>query len=361
MTKVFLSGPMRGHRHFNFHTFLDVAIDLEDQGFEVVSPASHDLDGGFDPWGLDGTEDLDGLGFDLEAAMEWDLAQVLECDQIVMLPGWESSVGAKREKAYAETNGKAVRYAWYDGASFLKHKTWRTTWLPTGTGHVNEWSQERIRRLADERSPLNVTAMLKAWDRLLKGAVDDWDDTLAVKTGLAPPLDGEGLMGGLDPEANVMESEVRVTNATTGGQKGQKLARFDLVPVGPLTALAEHYGRGAAKYEDRNWEKGTDWSLNYAAMLRHATQWWGGEDVDPETGSHHLAAVAWHAFALLEFASTHPELDDRPDGIRSEDPDEPLPRVITNKHCPKGYIYVINPSTLLLDGKPIDPRRDLPA
>ena len=111
-----------------------------------------------------------------------------------------------------------------------------------------------------------------------------------------------------------MSEEVRIRNQKTGGEKGQKLARFDLVPVRPLTALAEHYGRGAAKYADRNWEQGTDWSLNYAALMRHVTQWWNGEDEDADTGSHHLTAVAWHAFALLEFAVTHPELDDRPTG-----------------------------------------------
>lgn len=107
-------------------------------------------------------------------------------------------------------------------------------------------------------------------------------------------------------------SEVRITNATTGGEKGQKLARFDLLPAGPLNLLATHYGIGSAKYQDRNWERGVNWSLNFAALQRHAWAFWAGEDIDPETSSPHMAAVAWHAFALLEFADTHPELDDRP-------------------------------------------------
>lgn len=110
---------------------------------------------------------------------------------------------------------------------------------------------------------------------------------------------------------------------STGGRKEVKLARFDLIPVGPLTALAEHYGRGALKYEDRNWEKGYPWSLSYAALLRHLTAWWEGEDDDPETGSSHLAAVAWHAFALLEFIESHPEKDNRP----NTESDEVLPEL----------------------------------
>lgn len=94
--------------------------------------------------------------------------------------------------------------------------------------------------------------------------------------------------------------EVRITS-NTGGEKGQKLARFDLIPQGPLWELAEAYGRGAEKYDDRNWERGYDWSLSYAAMHRHAAQFWMGQDRDMETGIPHLASVAWHAFALLQF------------------------------------------------------------
>ena len=108
------------------------------------------------------------------------------------------------------------------------------------------------------------------------------------------------------------ETEQRITNATTGGQKGRKLARFDLLPPGPLKQIAEHYGKGAAKYEDRNWERGYAWTLSYGALQRHLNAWYAGEDNDTETGSSHLAAAAFHVLALLEFGDTHPELDDRP-------------------------------------------------
>ena len=133
-------------------------------------------------------------------------------------------------------------------------------------------------------------------------------------------------------------SEVRSTSST-GGQKGVKDQRFDLIPIGPLTELAEHYGRGARKYAPHQWRKGYEWSKSYAAIQRHLTAFWEGEDYDtcPEdkhgcqfitnegepfvdltedtcynhTGSHHLACVAWHTFALMEFKNTFPEHDDR--------------------------------------------------
>ena len=62
----------------------------------------------------------------------------------------------------------------------------------------------------------------------------------------------------------------------------------------------------------RNWEKGYEWHKSFAALNRHLWAYWDGEDIDKETGSPHIIAVAWHAFALAEFASTHPEFDDRP-------------------------------------------------
>lgn len=105
--------------------------------------------------------------------------------------------------------------------------------------------------------------------------------------------------------------EVRVTDPKTGGEKGSKLARFDLVPPEASWALAEHYGKGCAKYADRNWEKGYKWGLSVAALERHLNQWKQGESYDKETGSHHLIACAWHCFALFVFEMRSLGTDDR--------------------------------------------------
>lgn len=108
------------------------------------------------------------------------------------------------------------------------------------------------------------------------------------------------------------ESEVRTTNDKTGGEKGVKLFRYDLVPAYPLKELALLYGLGATKYADRNWERGYDWSKSYGALQRHANQWWLGETYDAEMNVSHMTNVAWHAFALAQFEQTFPDLDDRP-------------------------------------------------
>lgn len=105
-------------------------------------------------------------------------------------------------------------------------------------------------------------------------------------------------------------TETRTVSAT-GGEKGVKAERYDLIPMEPLAAVARHYGVGAEKYAAHNWRRGYEWSKSFAAMMRHAWAFWRGQDIDEETGSPHLAGVVFHAFALMEYMETHREFDDR--------------------------------------------------
>ena len=105
-------------------------------------------------------------------------------------------------------------------------------------------------------------------------------------------------------------TETRKTSSS-GGEKGSKLAMHSLIPTRALTALAERFGRGTEKYAARNWERGYEWSLSYDALQRHLNAFWGGEDIDQETGQHHLAAAMWHCVVLYEFTLDHPDFDDR--------------------------------------------------
>lgn len=88
--------------------------------------------------------------------------------------------------------------------------------------------------------------------------------------------------------------------------------RYDLIPAYPLERLAEVYTIGAHKYADRNWELGLKYGRVFAAMMRHAWAWWRGEEFDPIDCQHHLASVAWCAFALMEYRRTGKGEDDRP-------------------------------------------------
>jgi len=90
--------------------------------------------------------------------------------------------------------------------------------------------------------------------------------------------------------------------------------RMDLIPMSAIVGLAEVLTFGANKYNDRNWEKGFPWSRVYSALLRHLFAWFSGETNDKETGYNHLFHVLCNTAFLIEFATTHPELDDRPVG-----------------------------------------------
>lgn len=92
--------------------------------------------------------------------------------------------------------------------------------------------------------------------------------------------------------------------------------RYDLLPAVPLEKLVEVYSLGAKKYDDRNWEKGLSFSRVFAAMMRHAWKWWRGEQKDGVDGQHHLASVAWCAFALIEYEYRFSGTDDRPNIIK---------------------------------------------
>ena len=105
-------------------------------------------------------------------------------------------------------------------------------------------------------------------------------------------------------------SEVRTTSST-GGEKGVKPERFGQIPVNALLELARQYGVGAEKYTAHNFRKGYEFSKSFDALMRHAWTWWNGEETDPETGTSHMAAVAWHAFNLMTLLDEHPEFDDR--------------------------------------------------
>ena len=108
-------------------------------------------------------------------------------------------------------------------------------------------------------------------------------------------------------------TEVRIVDPVTGGEKGQKNVQIHCIPWEALRILGEVYTFGRAKYADYNFRKGYDWSLSFDAMQRHLWMWWAGEDLDEESGLHHLGHAIWHGFTLLLFSIKGRGTDDRPD------------------------------------------------
>lgn len=84
MTRIYVCGPMTGLPEFNYPAFAAEAARLRALGYEVVSPAEINPSGG--TW----TE-----------CMKRDIAQLMTCDLLVWLPGWNNSKGATIETRLA--------------------------------------------------------------------------------------------------------------------------------------------------------------------------------------------------------------------------------------------------------------------
>lgn len=111
---VYVAGPMRGIKDFNFPAFHLATEMLRSMGHTVFNPAERDEQAHGPDIGKSATGDLSEAaqkGFSLRAALAADTQWIaLHADAVAMLPGWENSRGAKAEKALAEALGLHVIY-----------------------------------------------------------------------------------------------------------------------------------------------------------------------------------------------------------------------------------------------------------
>lgn len=106
-------------------------------------------------------------------------------------------------------------------------------------------------------------------------------------------------------------TEVRTTSST-GGQKGVKPERYDLLPKEALDAMARVYAFGAEKYADHNWRRKYEWGKSISAAMRHMMAFQNGETNDPESGLPHPAHAMFHMAALLTWLAEDGEGADNP-------------------------------------------------
>lgn len=95
MTRIYIAGAMSGLPDLNFPAFHAAAARLRAEGMTVINPAEINAD--------------PTAGW-LEC-MRQDIAQLVTCDTIYMLPGWSKSRGATLEHHIASSLGFTVIYA----------------------------------------------------------------------------------------------------------------------------------------------------------------------------------------------------------------------------------------------------------
>lgn len=99
--------------------------------------------------------------------------------------------------------------------------------------------------------------------------------------------------------------------STAGVRHNQNKTRWSLLPSEALEAVAEVLTFGAKKYAAHNWRKGLSWSETEDSAMRHLNKWKRGENIDPESGLHHLAHFTCNALFLLTMVLTGTGTDDR--------------------------------------------------
>ncbi|MFM0135073.1 DUF4406 domain-containing protein [Caballeronia grimmiae] len=93
--KLYIAGPMSGYPELNFPAFHAEAARLRQLGYEVINPAEINAD--------------PAAGW-LEC-MRADIRELVTCDGIALLPGWEKSRGATVEHTLARGLGLSVYQA----------------------------------------------------------------------------------------------------------------------------------------------------------------------------------------------------------------------------------------------------------
>jgi len=84
--------------------------------------------------------------------------------------------------------------------------------------------------------------------------------------------------------------------------------RLDLIPPEAIELIGRAFTYGAIKYDDHNYRKGIDYSRLYGAAQRHLNAFWGGEDIDEDSGLPHLALAGAEICMLM---ASRPDFDDR--------------------------------------------------
>lgn len=92
--KIYIAGPMSGLPALNFPAFHAEAAKLRACGHEVINPAEVNPDTTM-PWAQ---------------CMRNDIAELVTCDAIHLLEGYENSRGASLELTIARALGIEVRY-----------------------------------------------------------------------------------------------------------------------------------------------------------------------------------------------------------------------------------------------------------
>jgi hypothetical protein len=363
--RVYCAGSMSAHPDdFNFPAFFSAAEFMESQGFTAINPAQLDIDAGYT---LEKLKQLTPTEFQefLKGAMKRDLEAIQSCDALVLLPGWESSKGARAEKAVAEWGGKRVGYLNKDSGNGEGAGEWWVEWegekqdskpQPDADGWIPHVPGDPMPcdgdALVDTRFKCGQESTGKelaknfdwkwngksfaiaAWrphqpkqqlpynsDERAEwgcGATEQVNDALKQSsytyTSIYDNCGRSPFAGCLTvPTEEAEKHTLKFATDDPKGAAGAKKAPMDLLPPDALLETARAMGHGAAKYGRWNFIEAKVCAHTYVAAIgRHWAAYAKGQDDDTESGLKHLAHIAANVFILLTAAQQGTLNDDRP-------------------------------------------------
>ncbi len=111
------------------------------------------------------------------------------------------------------------------------------------------------------------------------------------------------------------EGDINSDAKGSGARANKGKISLSLIPFHLLGGLSRVFMGGQLKYAEWNWAKGIRWGACMDCTLRHLFKWWFmREDIDKESGCHHLDHVLANVLMLLHYTKVYPEGDDRPQG-----------------------------------------------
>jgi len=152
----------------------------------------------------------------------------------------------------------------------------------------------------------DVIYMLEGWE-MSTGAKAE----LAIAKWLGKEVVYDDESGDSFVEPVVEDKTAKLTNPKDA--IGARKAKFSTIPAGVMFDVGLAMLEGAVKYGRHNYRGvGVRSSVYYDAAMGHTADWWEGQDVDPDSGLHHITKAIASLVVLRDAILQDKLTDDRP-------------------------------------------------